>query len=522
MNDDITPGSNDAGAPADVSDGVFGSSAPSSGAACSSGGGAESGNCEEGHNAAGAGAGNAECGGGSCGTEAAAKHKGFSSKIGFVLAAAGSAVGLGNLWRFPYLAAKYGGGIFQLCYVLLAVTFGFCLLILEIAIGRKTGKGAIGAFAALNKKFRWFGFLVIAVPIIIVPYYCVIGGWVVRYIFAYITGDGMLLGEGVTEATSAAFFSSFTSSPWQPLVFFLIFAAATIAVVVGGVQKGIERMSKILMPLLAAIAVFLMIYVLCQERAGAGVADLFIPDFSEFTFGTLLAALGQLFYSMSLAMGIMITYGSYMKKNAKISGAARQISICDTLFAIVAATIIIPSIYAFSPDPQTAAAQSGPSLMFIQLPIVFNALPGGRVIGALFFLLVFFAAITSSISLVETIVAVLRENCDLKRWKACLIVFGASLALGSLSSLGFGPLSEIHIGDKTILDMFDWFSNSVLMPLVAIGTCIIAGFFADSKSIMDEIDLKSRGMRAYFMAMIRFIAPICMAAILFSGIFMQL
>ena len=464
--------------------------------------------------------------GGAAAAEGHAAHKGFSSKIGFVLAAAGSAVGLGNLWRFPYLAAKYGGGIFLLCYIALAVTFGFCLLVLEIAIGRKTGKGTIGAFAALSKKFKWFGFLVIAVPIIIVPYYCVIGGWVVRYIFAYITGDGMLIGDGVTETTSTQFFSVFTSSPWQPIVFFLIFLAATIAVVVGGVRKGIERMSKILMPLLAIIAVFLMIYVLCQDGAGAGVADLFIPDFSEFTFGTLLAALGQLFYSMSLAMGIMITYGSYMKKSAKISGAARQISVCDTLFAIVAATIIIPSIYAYSPDPEAAIAASGPSLMFVQLPLVFNALPGGRVIGALFFILVLFAAITSSVSLVETIVAVLRENLHLKRWVACLIVFGVSVLLGSLSSLGFGPLSFIHIGEgssaKSILDMFDWLSNSVLMPIVAIGTCLIAGFFTDSKAITDEIDIKSKGMRTYFLIMIRFIAPVCMAAILFSGIFMQL
>ena len=449
-------------------------------------------------------------------------HKGFSSKLGFVLAAAGSAVGLGNLWRFPYLAAKYGGGVFLLCYILLAVTFGFCLLVLEIAIGRKTGKGAIGAFAALNKKAKWFGFIVIIVPIIIVPYYCVIGGWVVRYIVAFVAGDSMLLGESATLETSAEFFSAFTASPWQPIVFFLIFAIATVLVVIGGVQKGIERISKILMPLLAVLAVFLMIYVLCQDGAIEGVKDLFIPDFSEFTYETLLAALGQLFYSMSLAMGIMITYGSYMKKDAKISGAARQISICDTAFAIVAATIIIPSIYAFSPDPQSAVASSGPSLMFVQLPAVFNNLPGGRWIGALFFVLVFFAALTSSIALVETIVAILRENCHLKRWVACAIVFGFSLLLGSLSSLGFGPLSMVQIGGKGILDMFDWVSNSVIMPLVAIGTCIIAGFFSDVGSIMDEVGMKSKAFRTYFLIMIRFVGPLCMAAILISGIFMTL
>ncbi len=450
------------------------------------------------------------------------KRGGFSSKLGFVLAAAGSAVGLGNLWRFPYLAAKYGGGMFLLSYILLAVTFGFCLLVLEIAIGRKTGKGVIGAFAALNKKFKWFGFVCLVVPIIIIPYYCVIGGWVVRYIVAFLEGNAQLIGDAANADTSALFFQTFTADPWQPLIYFLIFGAATIAVVVFGVQKGIERISKILMPALAILALFLMIYVLCQPGAIEGVKKLFIPDFGDFTYETLLAALGQLFYSMSLAMCIMITYGSYMKKDASISGSARQISICDTAFAIVAALIIIPSIYAFSSDPESVASQSGPSLMFVQLPTVFNAIPGGRWIGAVFFVLVFFAALTSSISLAEAIVSVLRENLKLKRLTACAIVFGIMLVLGTLSSLGFGPLSMINIGGKNLLDMFDYFSNSILMPLVAIGTCIIAGYFYDLNIISDEIGMRKKGTRLYFRIMIRFVAPICMAAILFSGIFLQL
>ena len=457
-------------------------------------------------------------------SEKAVSHKrgGFSSKIGFVLAAAGSAVGLGNLWRFPYLAAKYGGGMFLLCYVLLAVAFGFCLLVLKIAIGRKTGKGVIGAFAALNKKFKWFGFVCLIVPIIIIPYYSVIGGWVVRYIVAFLEGNGQLIGEAANADTSAQFFAAFTADPWQPLIYFLIFGAATILVVVFGVQKGIERMSKILMPALAILAVFLMIYVLCQPGAWEGVKKLFVPDFGDFTYETLLAALGQLFYSMSLAMCIMITYGSYMKKDASISGSARQISICDTLFAIVAALIIIPSIYAFSSDPESVASQSGPSLMFVQLPAVFNNIPGGRWIGAVFFVLVFFAALTSSISLAEAIVSVLRENCKLKRLPACAIVFGIMLVLGTLSSLGFGPLSMINIAGKNLLDIFDYLSNSILMPIVAIGTCIIAGYFYDLNIISDEIGMRKKGTRLYFRIMIRFVAPVCMAAILFSGIFLQL
>ena len=269
------------------------------------------------------------------------KNAGFSSKLGFVLAAAGSAVGLGNLWRFPYLAAQYGGGMFLLCYILLAVTFGFCLLVLEIAIGRKTGKGVIGAFAELNKKFKWFGFVCIVVPIIILPYYSVIGGWVLKYMWAFLIGDTAGFSS---DAAASGYFGAFTGDTWEPILFFLIFAAATVLVVVFGVQKGIERVSKILMPVLAILALFLAIYAMCQPGALEGVKKLFVPDFKDFRPQTLLAAMGQLFYSMSLAMAIMITYGSYMKKGASIQKSGRQISICDTLFAILAALIIIPSI----------------------------------------------------------------------------------------------------------------------------------------------------------------------------------
>ena len=461
------------------------------------------------------------------GAPAAKKHHGFTSKIGFVLAAAGSAVGLGNLWRFPYLAAKYGGGIFILCYIILAATVGITLLMLEIAIGRKTGKGVLGAFASLNKKFKWLGFICLAVPIIIVPYYCVIGGWVVKYIVAFFAGSaGLVEGAGAAVDTSA-YFNTFISDPWQPLIFFLIFAAATVLVVVFGVQKGIERISKVLMPLLAVISVGLMIYVLCQEGALEGVAYLFTPDFSKFSYETLLAALGQLFYSLSLAMGIMITYGSYMKKEVSIPKSSMQIAICDSAFAIVAATIIIPSIFAFSADPDGALSASGPSLMFVQLPAVFNNLPGGRWIGAAFFILVFFAALTSSISLVEAIVAVLRENLHLKRWVACTVVLGIVIVLGTISSLGFGVLSGAQItlpsgSSYTILDMFDYLANSILMPIVAILTCILAGYFIDKNLIPDEIGLRRKASRGYFRVMVRYIAPVCMAVILISGIVFNL
>ena len=451
----------------------------------------------------------------------------WSGKLAFVLAAAASAVGLGSMWRFPYLAAKYGGGTFLFVYLVFVFTIGIALLLLETALGRHTRQSAIGAFKAFGKKYAFIGIFTSAVPFIIVPYYCVIGGWVVKYIVAFLTGSAGLVEGGGAAVDTSAYFNSFITDPWQPLIFFLIFAAATVLVVVFGVQNGIERISKVLMPLLAVISLFLMIYVLCQPGALEGLEFLFKPDFSKFGYETLLAALGQLFYSLSLAMGIMITYGSYMKKEVSVQKSSLQIAICDSAFAIVAATIIIPSIFAFSTDAQGALNNSGPSLMFVQLPAVFNNLPGGQWIGAVFFVLVFFAALTSSISLVEAIVAVLRENLHLKRWVSCCIVFGIVIVLGVLSSLGFGVLSDIKIvmpsgSTYQLLDMFDYLSNSILMPIVAILTCILAGYFIDKNLIPDEIGLKRRGGRVYFRVMVRYIAPVCMAIILISGIVFNL
>ena len=463
-------------------------------------------------------------------TEGSGKKKSsFSSKLGFVLAAAGSAIGLGNLWRFPYLAAEYGGGIFVLCYIILAVTIGFVLLTLEIGIGRKTGKSVIGAFPALNKKFKWFGYVCVIVPMIIVPYYSVIGGWVVKYIVAFISGDKSVVGD-ITSAGSSEYFGSFISSTYEPLIFFLIFAVISLVIVAFGVQKGIEKMSKILMPILAVMAVFLMIYVLCQPGAFDGFKFFLVPDFSKFGPKTVLAALGQLFYSMSLAMCIMITYGSYMKKKDNIRSSARQISIFDTAFAIIAGLIIIPAIFAFSgssAETENILGSSGPSLMFIQLPVIFNRIPGGQIIGIIFFILVFFAALTSCISLIEAIVAVLCEKGKIKRVTACLIVFGIIFVLGTLSSLGFGVLDgfSFTFQGKTmgILDLFDLIANNILMPIVAIITCVFAGWCIEKHTITQELGIENNKLKSnYFRIMVKFVAPICILAILVTGLFIPL
>ncbi len=449
------------------------------------------------------------------------KKVGFSGKLGFVLAAAGSAVGLGNLWRFPYLVAQYGGGAFILCYVLLAVFFGIVLLMLEIGIGRHTGKSVVGAFPALNKKFKWFGYLSIIAPLLIVPYYCVIGGWVVKYAWSFIVGTEGLVGASSTEMTST-FFKNFVSSDIAPLIFFLIFAFITILIVSFGVKDGIEKMSKILMPALAILAVLLMIYVLFQDNSSKGLEYVFIPKIEDLTFKTVLAALGQLFYSMSIGMSIMITYGSYMKKEVSIKSSATQIAIFDSLFAFVASTIIIPAVFAFGAG-ESVLKEDGPALMFVQLTNVFNALPAGRIIAIIFFVLVLFAAVTSSVSLVEAIVAVLTENGKVKRKTACSIVFGVILVLGALSSLGFGSLSGVKISDKGILDMFDFVANNVLIPIIAIITCVFAGWCINKNILPKEIGIdKNKALNTYFNVIIRFVAPICIFVILVSGLFLTL
>lgn len=451
------------------------------------------------------------------------KKAGFSSKLGFVLAAAGSAVGLGNLWRFPYLTAQYGGGVFILSYVLLAVFFGIALLMLEIGIGRKTGKSVVGAFPALNKKFGWLGYFSAIVPIIIVPYYCVIGGWLIKYVIAFLTGDsGLVSSVASSPEMTKAFFDGFVSSTFEPLLFFFIFAAATVLIVCFGVKNGIEKMSKILMPALAILAIALMIFVLCQNNSSKGLEFIFIPKLEDFSFNTILAALGQLFYSMSIGMCIMITYGSYMKKEAKITSSSTQIAIFDSAFAFIASIMIICAVFSFG-SGEEALKSEGPALMFIQLTNVFNAIPLGRVIGVIFFILVLFAALTSSISLVEAIVAVICEKWKIKRVPACMIVLAIILVLGTLSSLGFGALSGFTIGGKDILSAFDFLANNILIPIVAIITCVFAGWFIEKNIITKEIGIdKNKYLSAYFNVIVKFVAPICILVILITGLFITL
>lgn len=435
----------------------------------------------------------------------------FSGKIGFVLAAAGSAVGLGNIWRFPYLAAKYGGGIFLLVYIVLVLTFGFALMSAEIALGRKTGLSAIGAYGALSKKFSFIGTLTALVPMIILPYYSVIGGWVTKYLAAFCTGQARLAAE-------SGFFESFISKPAEPLIWFLVFLGITSFVVLRGVEKGVEKVSSIMMPILVVLSVIIAVYAVTLPGAVNGVLYYITPDFSKFSAKTVLAAMGQLFYSMSLAMGIMITYGSYMKKDVNLEASVKQIEIFDTGIAFLAGLMIIPAVFVFSGGDE-AALGKGPGLMFVTLPQVFESMKGGTVIGAAFFILVLFAALTSSISLMETVVSIFSDKFKVKRSTACILTIAICLLLGIPSSLGFGLWGGVKIIGLSFLDFFDFISNSVLMPIVAFLTCIFAGYVIKPKTLADEIRRDGTfGREKVFTVMIKYLAPICILLILISSV----
>ena len=435
----------------------------------------------------------------------------FSGGLGFVLAASGSAVGLGNIWRFPYLAAKYGGGIFLLFYILLVVTFGFSLMVAENAIGRKTGKSALCAFGELSKKWAFIGIIATIIPMIIQPYYNVIGGWVVEYALTYVTG-------GHSAAAQDTFFTDMLASPLRLLIFQFVFSGITTFVILRGVQKGVEKFSTILMPVLIALAIFVAVYSITLPGAITGVKYFFVPDFSKFSVQGILAAMGQMFYSLSLAMGIMVAYGSYLPKDSDLEKNVSRIELFDTGIAILAGLMIVPAVFAFSGGDESALSK-GPSLMFVTLPKVFESMGMSTIIGSVFFILVLLAALTSSISIMEAIVSSL---CDRFGWSRRKTTIGAgigSFLFGIPPILGYSLWDKVTLGGMSILDMMDFITNSVLMPVCALLTCIFVAYVLGVNVIHDEVKLSSAFKRQkLFDIMIKYVAPVLIVAILVSSI----
>lgn len=451
------------------------------------------------------------------------KRNTFSGGLGFVLAAAGSAVGLGNIWRFPYLAAKYGGGIFLLVYILLVLTFGYSLMVAENAIGRKSGQSAFDAFRALSKKWGFIGIIATIIPCVILPYYNVIGGWIIEFfatyvagLFSQLTGVGADSAYGATLAAGETFFGDMLASPARLIITQTVFTLMVVLVLLKGVQKGVEKASTVLMPILVVLAVIVSIYSITLPGAIEGVKYFFIPNFKNFTINGVLAAMGQMFYSLSLAMGIMITYGSYMPKDTSLEKNVSHIELFDTLIAVIAGLMIIPAVFAFDKDSLSA----GPGLMFVTLPKVFASMPFSNMIGIIFFFLVIAAALTSAISLMETIVASVCDHTKLSRKKAVLIVGVLCWLVSCLPALGYNVLSGVRFfGRFDILDFMDFITNSVLMPICALLTCFFVTFGIGTQLIEEEVlacgDFKRKTL---FNVMIKYVAPILICAVLVSSV----
>ena len=442
------------------------------------------------------------------------KRSSFSGKLGFVLSAAGASVGLGNIWRFPYLAAKYGGGIFLLIYIILALTFGYTMIIAETSLGRMTKKSPVGAYESFGKSklLSAGGWINAVIPILIVPYYSVIGGWVIKYLFEYLLGHGQAL-------AADDYFSGFISNGFSAEICFLIFTMFTVVIIYMGVRNGIERVSKFMMPILVILSVIIAVYSVTRPGAMAGVKYFLVPNLENFSWMTVVSAMGQMFYSLSIAMGILVTFGSYMKKDTSIEDSTKNVEIFDTAIAIMAGLMIIPAVFAFSGgDPDTL--QAGPSLMFITLPKVFAGMGFGTGTGILFFLLVLFAAITSSIALTESAVSTFEDELHWSRKKATVFMTVIMIFLGTLSCLGYGPLAGITVIGMQFLDFFDFLTNSVMMPIAAIATCLLVSRVIGVEKIENEVTKGGHlfKRKVIFQFMIKYLCPIFAAIILVSSV----
>ena len=442
------------------------------------------------------------------------KRSTFSGKLGFVLSAAGASVGLGNIWRFPYLAAKYGGGIFLLIYIILALTFGYTMIVAETALGRMTRKSPVGAYHSFGKS-KWLslgGWMNAIIPVLIVPYYSVIGGWVIKYLAGYVMGQG-------SELAADGYFGSFISNGVSTEICFIVFTIFTVGIIYAGVQNGVERVSKLMMPILVVLSVVIAVYSVTRPGAMEGVKYLLIPRPENFSWMTVVAAMGQMFYSLSIAMGILVTFGSYMKKDVSIEESTKNVEIFDTAIAIMAGLMIIPAVFAFSGgEPDTL--QAGPSLMFITIPKVFDSMGMGRIVGILFFLLVLCAALTSSIALTESAVSTFQDELGWGRRKATVIIAVIMVLLGSLSSLGYGPLECVKVMGMQFLDFFDFLTNSIMMPIAALATCLLISKVIGIKKIEEEMLLEGGAFKRkkVFDFMIQYLCPIFAAIILFSSV----
>lgn len=432
----------------------------------------------------------------------------FASSIGFIMAAAGSAIGLGNLWKFPYLAGKHGGGAFVIVYLLIVLFIGFTIMLGEMTIGRAGKLNAYGSYKRLNPKWSFVGAMGILAAFIILCYYSVIGGWVLNYIFKYLTGG--------IKGDTGQYFTSFISGTNQPIFWHFIFMAATAYIVYKGIAGGIEKYSKIMMPALFVLLIIVLIRSVTLPGAGAGLEFYLKPDFSKLNAEALVAALGQVFFSLSLGMGAMITYGSYLNDEENLSKSAMIVPFMDTSAALLAGFAILPAVFAFGFEPG-----QGPGLMFVTIPAVFNKMPFGALFGVMFFILVFFAAITSSISLLEACVSLLFDEFKWTRHKATTVLAIICFLIGVPASLSFGPMENVLFFGKNFFDILDFVSSNILLPLGGLFTCIFIGYIWGIDKAIAEIAKDGKfefKIRKFWTILVKYIAPIGVLIVFLNAI----
>ena len=445
------------------------------------------------------------------------QRENFSGRFGVLVAMAGSAIGLGNLWRFPYMVGTNGGAAFIFVYILFFFLLSLPILFSEFIVGRRSQTNAFGAIRILapGSHWKWVGVLSIITPMIIVSYYSVIGGWSIEYFFKSCTFG---FTEYVTNEELDNMFNAFISSRWAPLFGHTAFLALTAFVVMGGVKSGIERFGKVMMPILFVVVVLIAVRAMTLPGAVDGIRYLFKPDFSKIDAGVCAAALGQSFYSLSLGCGTMITYASYVKKTENIVSSGVSIAVFDLLFALIACCAIMPAVFAFGLSPQ-----EGPGLVFKTLPFIFSKMPFGGIVAILFFFSLLIAALTSSISMFEVGVAYFVEEKKLSRLLSCVVVFLITWIIGVFCSLSFGPLSSLKILGNTIFDFFDKLSANWLMTLGSLFIVLFVGWKLSPSDIRDELTnggqiASNNRLFPVILFFIRFIAPASIAIIFLSNI----
>ena len=441
----------------------------------------------------------------------------FGSRFGALVAMAGSAVGLGNLWRFPYLVGENGGAAFIIVYILLSFLICLPIFISEFVVGRRSQKNAYAAFRDLSggSAWRWVGLFTVVVPLIVLSYYSVIGGWSVEYLIKSLTFS---FTGGDSQGTMSTMFMEFASSTWTPLICHTAFLLVSTLIVVVGIKDGIEKFSKIMMPLLFVIVIVIAVYALTLPGAGKGVDYLFNPDFSKINGQSIAAALGQAFFSLSLGFGTIMTYASYVDKKENVLFQSTATAVSDLMFALIAGLAIMPAVFAFGLNPQ-----SGPSLVFETLPYVFGQMPAGGFVAILFFVALLVAALTSSISMLEVAVAYLVEEKKFSRISACITLFVICWVIGALCSLSFGPLSHVQIGGRSIFDFFDNLSSNILMTLGSLLTVLFVGWKLKKTDVYDEFtngETLSRNVKIFGVLwfLIRYICPLAIISIFLYGL----